>query len=64
MELGDIASPWVVGAIVAAAVLVVLLTVMHAGRPTLEDAEGATPDDTALLTNRSFLKQMELYGRH
>jgi hypothetical protein len=69
MELGDIANPWVAGAIVAVVVLAVLLgvmhvAVMHAVRPTLEDGEGATPDETALLTNRSLLKQMELYGRH
>jgi len=64
MELGDITSPWVAGAIVAVVALAVLLVVMHAGRPTREDTEADTPDETAVPTNCSFLKQMELYGRH
>jgi hypothetical protein len=64
MELGYVTSPWVAGAIVAVAALALLLVVMHAGQPAHEDTEGDTPDEAALLTNRSFLKQMELYGRH
>jgi hypothetical protein len=64
MGLGDITNPWVAGAIVAVVALAVLLAVMHASRSTLEDGEGATPDATDVLTSRSFLERMELYGRH
>jgi hypothetical protein len=63
MDLGDFANPWV-AAIVAVVALAVLLAVMHAGRPTPVEAESGTPDETDVLTNRSFLKQLELYGRH
>jgi hypothetical protein len=64
MDLGDFANPWVAGAIVAVVALAVLLAVMHAGRPTPVEAESGTPDETDVSTNRSFLKQLELYGRH